>query len=89
MKKSLVVLLLAASCGVAFVAASESEANCQVLRKQIKENHENIDKAYHTNDACTMGKLMIQNRQVIESNMACFPKLEEMMAKRQKLQQAN
>ncbi|RTK97335.1 MAG: hypothetical protein EKK64_01635 [Neisseriaceae bacterium] len=83
MKKYLLIAL-ATSCGVAFAASSES--NCDSVRAQIKKNHEGIDAAYHKDDACTMGKLMIQNRHMIESNMACFPKLEQLMEQRQKMQ---
>ncbi len=76
-----------ASCGSVFAAdATPSSVDCTQIRKQVKENHDGIDKAYHTNDSCTMGKLMIQNRKMIESNMACFPKLEQLMEQRQKVQ---
>lgn len=83
MKKILTVLLLA-SCGASFAAAMDSESACMQYRQQMKANHAAIDAAYQKNDACTMGKLMIQNRQTFESHPDCFPRMEKMMEKQQK-----
>lgn len=62
---------------------SESSSQCQQVRQQMRKNHQAIDVAYHKNDACQMGKLMMQNRQAFESYPACFPKANKMMKKMQ------
>lgn len=89
MRKSILVVLFAMVCGSVFAAGASNQDSCESVRTQVKNNHDIIDKAYHSNDGCTMGKLMIQNRHLIESNMACFPKLEQLMEQRQKLQSNN
>ena len=63
--------------------SGESSAQCQHVRQQMMQNHQAIDIAYHKNDACQMGKLMMQNRQVFESYPICFPKANKMIKKRQ------
>lgn len=83
--KNLLTMLLVGSCGLVFAApAVESSGACMQYHKQMMANHEAIDAAYHKNDACTMGKLMIQNRQMFESHTSCFPKMEKMMGQMQK-----
>ncbi len=52
---------------------------CKPYRQQMRQNHQAIDAAYDKKDACTMGKLMIQNRQMFESHPECFPKRSQMM----------
>lgn len=86
--KKMFLLLSITSFGIAF-AATDSEIACMQYHKQMKANHQAIDVAYHNNDACTMGKLMIQNRQMFESHPDCFPKMEKMMSKMEKQQQSN
>lgn len=54
-------------------ASAESSGACQQYREQMHQNHLAIDQAYEKQDACTMGKLMIQNRQIFESHPGCFP----------------
>lgn len=74
--------LLSFSIGIASaapaVASNESSTVCQQYHQQMRANHQAIDAAYHKNDACTMGKLMIQNRQMFESHPECFPRMEKM-----------
>ncbi len=84
-KVSLLVLGFSISLSALAVPqmASESAMQCQQIRQQMKLNHQAIDVAYHKNDACTMGKLMIQNRQAFESHPTCFPKMEKMMKRMQ------
>jgi len=71
--------------GVAFAAPSmpvQSEsmiAGCNQFRQQMRQNHQAIDAAFDKKDACTMGKLMIENRQIFESHPECFPKRNKMM----------
>ena len=57
---------------------SESANQCMQYKQQMMKNHQAIDAAYHKNDACTMGKLMIQNRQMFESHPECFPRMAKM-----------
>ena len=85
--KKISLLVLGISISLNALAApqmvNESAMQCQQIRQQMKQNHQAIDVAYHKNDACTMGKLMIQNRQAFESHPACFPKMEKMMKRMQ------
>lgn len=86
MKKNCLILL---GCSVVinvFAASpsiSESSVQCQQVRQQMRQNHQAIDVAYHKNDACQMGKLMMQNRQAFESHPACFPKANKIIKKMQ------
>jgi hypothetical protein len=82
------ILLLVGLCGAinafaapANTAASAPSALCQQYHKQMQANHQAIDTAYHKNDACAMGKLMIQNRQMFESHPECFPRAGQMQRK--------
>lgn len=75
--KKILVLLLGAVAIQSF--AADTESSCMQYHKQIKANRTAMEAAYQTKDACTMGKLMIQNRAIFESHQACFPKMEEMM----------
>lgn len=76
MKKTLLILGMCFISG-AFAATiqntAESGTVCLKLREQMRSNHVAIDKAFDTRDACTMGKLMIQNREIFESHPECFP----------------
>ncbi len=77
----ILVALLGFSIGIASAAPAavgESSAVCQQYHQQMRANHQAIDNAYHKNDACTMGKLMMQNRQMFESHPECFPRMEKM-----------
>ena len=73
------IILLSSLClsTAVFAAATvnngESANQCMQYKQQMMKNHQTIDAAYHKNDACTMGKLMIQNRQMFESHPECFP----------------
>jgi len=77
MKKLLVSILLA----FALAACSSNKApeleTCQDARDLVKKNHHKIRKAFANNDANTIGKLELQNRDIIRENMECFPKAEE------------
>lgn len=86
MKKICLFLLGSVAVLNVFAASSdlsESSVQCQQVRQQMRQNHQAIDVAYHKNDACQMGKLMMQNRQAFESHPACFPKTNKMMKKMQ------
>lgn len=79
------IILLGSLCisTAAFAAtpANNSESanqQCMQYKQQMMKNHQAIDVAYHKNDACTMGKLMIQNRQMFESHPECFPRMAKM-----------
>lgn len=81
MKKIILLSSLCISTAV-FAATpannSESANQCMQYKQQMMKNHQAIDAAYHKNDACTMGKLMIQNRQMFESHPECFPRMGRM-----------
>lgn len=86
MKKNclgLLTLLFVANAFAVTTDLSESSAQCQQVRQQMRENHRAIDAAYHKNDACQMGKLMMKNRQTFESYPACFPKTNKVIKKMQ------
>lgn len=77
MKKLLLILGI---CGFSSVFANttsvnksiESNPNCTSYYQKMHQNHKEIDQAYDKKDACTMGKLMIENRQIFESHPECF-----------------
>lgn len=78
------IILLSSLCITTAVFAatansSESANQCMQYKQQMMKNHQAIDAAYHKNDACTMGKIMIQNRQMFESHPECFPRMAKMM----------
>lgn len=68
--------------GIVYAAPTQMEsmpAACKQYRQQMKQNHQAIDAAYDKKDSATMGKLMMQNRQIFESHPECFPKRNPMM----------
>lgn len=81
MKKIVFLGSLCLSSAVFAAATNISESanqQCMQYKQQMMKNHQAIDVAYHKNDACTMGKLMIQNRQMFESHPECFPRMAKM-----------
>jgi hypothetical protein len=80
MKKIILLGSLCISTAVFAATANNSESvnQCMQYKQQMMKNHQAIDAAYHKNDACTMGKLMIQNRQMFESHPECFPRMAKM-----------
>src|SRR5688572_1698746 len=84
MKKLLVIFGI---CGFGSVFADttpvkpiESNPNCTPYYQKMRQNHKDIDQAYDKKDACTMGKLMIENRQIFESHPECFkPRNQKML----------
>lgn len=87
--KKLLILAGFMSAGSVFAApsapmmAESVPASCKQYHQQMKQNHQAIDAAYDKKDACTMGKLMMQNRQIFESHPECFPKRRQMMQQQQ------
>jgi hypothetical protein len=81
MKKIILLgsLYISSAVFAATVSNSESANQCVQYKQQMMKNHQAIDAAYHKNDACKMGKIMIQNRQMFESHPECFPRMAKMI----------
>lgn len=50
---------------------------CSQAKILLKSNHKKIEQAFADNDANMIGNLELQNRNIVRSNMQCFPKLEK------------
>ena len=70
----LAVFTLNSSFAIALLESNTLTPACRGYKLQMKQNHQSIDNAYLRSDACTMGKLMMQNRQIYESHPECFPR---------------
>ena len=93
MNKILIILGLCSSVAVYAAPTSASQpvsqsSICQQYHKQMRDSRQALDAAYHSNDACTMGKLMIQNRQMYESHPECFPRMSKIQQLSQQQGQA-
>lgn len=94
MKKVLISLLFASSLIACSTFNEETPpqqrtvvvvSGCDDIRDLVENNHQNIKKAFANNDANTIGKLELENRAIIKSNMECFPKMKERMAEWEKM----
>lgn len=90
-------LLLAILCTGGLVACSSNSEppkqntivlqNCNDAHNLVKSNGVKIGQAFAARDANTIGALELQNRDIVDLNPQCFPKLQKQIKYWKKLHQ--